>query len=113
MGKLLIAIFVFIAVQARGQISDSLPADPCPPDTAVPKIKVYPIPTTGKLRIDMGNCGEINNTLLLFDIIGRLVATYKAPASVTDLNLSYLARGVYYIRIKNEKRTVVRGILLQ
>ena len=113
MGKLLIAIFLLITVQARSQISDSLPADPCPPDTTEPQIKVYPIPTAGKFTIDMGNCAEINNTVLLFDIIGRLVAIYNAPASVINLNLSYLARGVYYIRIMNEKRSVVRGILLQ
>jgi len=110
---LLTTIFFVIAIQAHSQIVDSLPGDPCPPDTSEPKMKVYPVPSAARIRIDLGNCGEINNKLLLFAISGRLVATYTFPSSIIELNLTYLSKGIYYARIINEKRTRVCTILLQ
>jgi hypothetical protein len=104
--------FAFIAIRSNSQTLDSLPGDPCPPRTGQVEVKVYPQPTTGKFKLDVGDCGEINNTLLVFDNTGKLVGSYFTPSAVADLNLHHLSKGIYYIRIINSKRTVTTRIIL-
>jgi hypothetical protein len=64
-------------------------------------IKVYPIPTTGVLNIDVLNNNSGISSLTVFDITGRQVMLQKTNIGEMhlSLNVSALESGVYFLRM--------------
>jgi len=69
------------------------------------KIRVYPNPTTGELRIE--NLELKIEKITIFDVYGRNVLT----SSETTLNISHLSAGIYFVKINIEKGEVVRKVV--
>ena len=65
------------------------------------KIKIYPNPTTGELRMENGEW-RIGN-VEIFDVFGRKVFEQKTNLSVLQsYDLTVLPAGIYFIKISNE-----------
>lgn len=75
-------------------------------------ISVYPNPAKDKLVIQLDESYTDVTTIELYDAIGKLVIEEKVNTSVTNLNVSKLAKGIYSVRITsaNHKAATIRII---
>lgn len=64
--------------------------------------KLFPNPNSGELNVVM-NFTPANTVLEIYDIIGHLVLTENLVSGSTKLNVSELTKGIYIVRIKNNK----------
>ena len=76
-------------------------------DISANQISIYPNPTTGKLIINNGEL-MIEN-VKIFDIIGNIVEVYSCGRSnETEINISHLPAGIYYLRVNDRTVKVVK-----
>jgi len=75
------------------------------------KLQVYPNPTNGELRIDNGEL-KIDNAEI-FDIYGKMQNTEirSRKGNTIVMDISKLASGVYFLRIRTEIGDVVRKVV--
>jgi len=71
------------------------------------KIKVYPNPTSGQLTIDNGQLTI--NSVELFDIYGRNVTPLTPHSSPLILDISHLAKGMYFLKIGNKVVKIIKN----
>lgn len=74
-------------------------------------VKVYPNPTAGNLVIESGDLYD--KAVTVSDLTGRVVLTLTATGDKTSLNISTLANGVYYVKIRSTNATDVIKIVKQ
>ena len=81
---------------------------------------VYPNPTTGILNVEFvkGNNLWVPDMLQIFDASGKLVETVTmadledSPTQTTQINMSGLANGVYFLKaIKEGQMVAIRKIV--
>jgi len=74
----------------------------------------FPNPSSGRIRISLPESGSFLNTIEIFNILGQSV--YQGVISSFDqsylnLDLSFLPKGIYYLRM-NQKLNVYEGKLI-
>ncbi|MCX6186194.1 MAG: SusE domain-containing protein [Bacteroidetes bacterium] len=69
------------------------------------QINIYPNPTDGFLYIDNLSTNDITN-IKVFDTLGKEVFSAHSQQQKTNLNLSQLGNGIYYIFINNNDASV-------
>jgi len=75
------------------------------------KIKIYPNPTNGQLTIENGEL-TIEN-VEMYNVMGQLLQSKIVNLqSKIEIDVSYLANGVYIVRMQTDKGTVTRKIRL-
>ncbi len=72
-------------------------------------VSVYPNPTEGNIIIEMLNTGS--KKIQIVDVTGRLVLEKSTIEYKADLNISHLAKGVYYVRVLYENTVNVTKII--
>ncbi|TAJ07932.1 T9SS C-terminal target domain-containing protein [Marinilabiliaceae bacterium JC017] len=74
------------------------------------KVIIYPNPTQGACKIDLGSHQAV--ALRLMDASGRVVMTkqYKNQ-KIINLNLSSYTQGVYYIQLTSKNNSIVKPII--
>jgi len=79
--------------------------------TALENITLVPNPTTGELRITNYEL-RIEN-IEIYDVYGRKTHSFtpSLPHSFTNINISHLNPGIYFIRIQANEEVVVRKII--
>ena len=76
-------------------------------------VSVYPNPTTGLINIMVNGLNE-NAVLTIYTFQGQSVYSEKVTGNSTkELNLSYLSKGIYFIRINNEKTNILSKLIIQ
>ena len=77
----------------------------------IASLQVFPNPTTGKLRIENGEL-RIEN-LSIFDVYGRRQKIEYRISDIgkSDINISHLQSGIYFIKIKTENQTITKKII--
>lgn len=83
--------------------------------TSVEEIKVYPVPTNGKLMIS-GITDNSNAKISILDQSGRTVrevqsASYESAGRI-DLDVSALSNGVYFVKIQTLTQTITKKIVV-
>ncbi|HEY9124246.1 MAG TPA: T9SS type A sorting domain-containing protein [Bacteroidales bacterium] len=74
---------------------------------------IYPNPSTGIISISLNNNSSSSNfDFVIYNSLGTIVAKQSINTAKTLINLSYLAKGVYYYRLNYQKNTYKIGILL-
>ena len=64
------------------------------------KIKIYPNPTTGLVKVEMQNLPEDQSAnIWLYTMSGKLISSFKDVSNVTGINLSGQPAGVYVLKI--------------
>jgi hypothetical protein len=73
---------------------------------------LYPNPTSGKFTITFSNVLD-NATIHLLDANGKAIKQVKAGGNRIEFDLSAQASGVYYIRIKQDGKTITKKVVKQ
>lgn len=93
---------------------ETKPASAVNETTSPEVLKVYPVPTNGKLFID-GIKANSKATITILDQSGRSVKEIRSPAfdgGQIDLDVSSLSNGVYFVKIQTLTQTVTRKIVV-
>ena len=70
-------------------------------------LKVYPNPTTRNVTVESDGLQQVE----LYDGVSRRLATYTAPSSTLTVDLSNRPTGVYFLRIRTEKGTIIKKVI--
>jgi hypothetical protein len=71
-------------------------------------IKVYPNPVSDKLKIDIQNVNNLKSTIIsVYDTQGKLLLQQTITKQQTELNISEFAKGIYVVKVNNDKNTMV------
>ena len=68
---------------------------------------VYPNPTSGKFSVISYQLSE--GSAEIYDISGRKLSTFKLDKLSTEIDISHLANGIYFIKINNETIKIVKN----
>jgi CO dehydrogenase/acetyl-CoA synthase epsilon subunit len=77
------------------------------------KIKIYPNPTTSKLKIE---CEEMNvESVEVFDIVGKIVSTHHFITSSfhQTIDISHLNNGIYFVKVLAKQGEIVKKVVKQ
>jgi len=78
-----------------------------------PLVSLYPMPVSGILHIAFRNSPSVEPEILLYDILGNLVADMRPERQFTGeytVNLSDRKPGYYFIKVKAGSETFSRRI---
>jgi hypothetical protein len=74
-------------------------------------ISIYPNPNNGKfiISVDTGI-----NKIEIYDILGQLIhqVEYMGEKKDEEVDLSLMSSGMYEIKIENEKKIIVRKVII-
>ncbi|OFY87547.1 MAG: hypothetical protein A3F72_20935 [Bacteroidetes bacterium RIFCSPLOWO2_12_FULL_35_15] len=74
-------------------------------------IKVYPNPATDKITMEVP---EFKNTSLeILSMDGRVLKNISLQSEKTQLNISNLAKGIYILKVKNDKKIITKKLIKQ
>jgi hypothetical protein len=70
-------------------------------------INIFPNPATSKLSINLQEFKNLqNNTLSIYNIQGQLLLQQEITQLQTELNIASLAKGIYIVKINNDKQSM-------
>ncbi len=70
---------------------------------------IYPNPTNGKLFIDLSNIPASKwDNIIIFDACGKCMMRFKPAQPLNEIDLSYLAKGLYILSMPSEEKVVNR-----
>ncbi len=72
-------------------------------------INVYPNPSSGIFSFEGISIG---NTIEIFNVLGKLVATSYSENSLSTIDMTGFERGVYFYSVKNKTEIVKKGKLI-
>lgn len=75
------------------------------------RVSVYPNPNNGAFTVELNN--NLNKTIEVIDVTGRIVLATQTTNATTEVNISALSNGVYYIKVKSENTTDVLKVVKQ
>jgi hypothetical protein len=74
-------------------------------------VSVYPNPTKGLFTISLTNVTE-NSYIIISDVLGKEIINQELFLTETIIDLTGKYRGVYFIKIINENRKVIKKVVL-
>jgi hypothetical protein len=91
-------------------------ADPCAligiNETSGPEFKIYPNPTTGMVQIELER-SELKMQIEVIDLLGNHLFRVNEGANITELDLSSLSKGTYFIRITTQTTSHIEKLIIQ
>ncbi len=76
-------------------------------------VSIFPNPTSGIVNIRIGEDNS-NNKITIIDFSGKLVLEINNPAnSIQTVDMSGYSKGIYWVKISDNKLTSVRKMILQ
>ncbi|NJK83343.1 MAG: T9SS type A sorting domain-containing protein, partial [Saprospiraceae bacterium] len=76
--------------------------------------QLSPNPTFDKIAVTLKTPLLPNARMSVLDVTGKaLITNILVEAETTIIDLSYAPKGVYFIRLEDDERTLVRKIILQ
>jgi hypothetical protein len=69
---------------------------------------MYPNPTKIKLIINLQQpTNPQNSTIYIYDLQGQLLMQQRLQQQQTELNISQFAKGIYVVKVNNDKESLV------
>lgn len=72
---------------------------------------VFPNPATNMITIDISNNHQSAFKVSFYNIQGKLLIEQNILQAMTEIDISSLARGVYYIRVEDEDRISIKKFI--
>lgn len=116
MKKILYAILFILPLISAGTVSaqnDFISAGAIPSKV---EISIYPQPSNGPLNIAFSEVQLMNPRILVYDLLGNLVADQEAEkqtGNVYSISLSNQKPGYYFIKILSEESSITRRITIK
>jgi hypothetical protein len=82
-------------------------------DVLATELNIYPNPSTGRFYIQMGDAFKANTKVEVFNVVGMKVFETLATAYKTEIDLSAMKQGVYYVRVDNGQNIITQKIMKQ
>ena len=73
-------------------------------------VSVYPNPSTGLINVTNANANA--NTIVVYDMVGKVVMTKEANASTT-IDLTSNGTGIYMVEVSNENGSLVERVVIK
>lgn len=73
-------------------------------------VQIYPNPATSKLNV---NVGDINASVAVFDITGKMVNSFENVSGNLEMNVSNLNKGVYMVKVNSGNATEVKKVVIK
>ena len=73
-----------------------------------PVMTVYPNPTTGVLYILMSDMRYQTSDIVIYDMLGRIQKIGKSEIGKSEINISHLPAGIYFMRVENQTVKIVK-----
>jgi len=77
------------------------------------KVKVYPNPTSGLISIQIDNAVFSGTNYIVFDLIGKILLKGKIDQNISQLDLSQLSKGPYFLKVYNSSGEYSLGIVIR
>ena len=74
-------------------------------------LNVYPNPASQYVVLDMSTGEEMDGSIVITDMLGRLCTVQKAEGTKCQIAVSDLPTGMYFLTYSNGKRKVTRKFL--
>jgi len=75
--------------------------------------KIYPNPSTnGMVHLNISDKNSMNNSIAIYDILGKEVYTKTNLQTVETINLKHLQKGVYIAVVKTIAKTTTKKLIL-
>ncbi len=75
------------------------------------EVHIYPNPTRGMLRIDVRNANNTIHSVKVLSVLGEELSLWQGSDKTVQLDLSTLAKGVYFIAIQAEGQSITKRIV--
>lgn len=79
------------------------------PEYSINSIKIYPNPTTGKIRVE----AEGMESIEVFDIYGKILKGFENHEGLTEIDLSHQPKGIYIIKVTTSNGVAVEKVILE
>ena len=80
------------------------------------QLKVYPNPANNMLNIEFQSLDNPDIILEIFDALGRKIMArefHHVNGIVESVDVSDMSRGIYYLRVRQDKRQATRKIIIE
>ncbi len=82
-------------------------------DLSNTELSIYPNPSHGKFFVQMGDAFKANSKIEVFNVVGMKVLETMIYADKTEIDLSSMKQGVYYVRVDNGENIITQKIMKQ
>ncbi|RLD38678.1 MAG: hypothetical protein DRI74_03095 [Bacteroidetes bacterium] len=82
-------------------------------DLSASSISVYPNPSNGKFYVQMGDAFKVNTKIEVFNVVGMKVFETLSNNFKTEIDLSTMKQGVYYVRVDDGENIITQKIMKQ
>jgi hypothetical protein len=76
-------------------------------------VLLFPNPATGMLNINIQGNNESNSEINFYNLQGSKVLELVSDHSLFVLDISHLAKGIYYVRVCNEENIIIKKLVIQ
>jgi len=77
----------------------------------LPIVSIFPNPAIEKLEVSLSNIEIQNTTLSIFDVYGKKYWVKKIDNSVSEFDISTLAKGMYILRVQNNEKIYTKYLV--
>jgi uncharacterized repeat protein (TIGR01451 family) len=72
---------------------------------------VYPNPTNGIVVVSLKNNSDIIDSIIVNDVLGKTIFSRKINSFSSEIDLSNVSKGIYFIKIKSREQEKVQKII--
>ncbi len=76
-------------------------------------VAVYPIPAHQQLNIDINDAQTKEYTLRLFNMQGNIILEQKSVQQKNALDISGIAKGIYFVQVKSGKGSLIKKVVIE
>jgi len=81
-------------------------------DKNISSVEIYPNPSNGLVTLNLSKNADLKAKLEVYNLMGEIVYNTTINKDNTNLDLSFLSKGIYYLSLKTINTTITKKITL-
>ncbi|MBI2722858.1 MAG: T9SS type A sorting domain-containing protein [Bacteroidetes bacterium] len=77
------------------------------------QLSIYPNPNTGAFTVNFGSLPKGNWSIVIHDVIGRLISTQKIDYSLQSTLVNIEAKGLYFVTLQNGTDKLTKKVVVE